>query len=66
MGTENDAGALNKISNIIDMRPISINKHQWMFANLNGGSKKISFKLSQGMHDKMKIVDAWKFQKFEN
>ena len=29
----NDADPFDKISQIMDMRPISIKKHEWMFAN---------------------------------
>ena len=34
MGTEDDEDPLNKISQIMDLRPISIKKHEWIFANM--------------------------------
>ena len=49
------------IFKIMDMRPISIKKHEWIFAD-TGRSKKIS--LSQGIHEKnlkLWILDiSWK------
>ena len=45
--SNNDEGPLNKISKIMEMRPISIQKHEWIFANVDQ-----TINLSQGIHAK--------------
>ena len=49
---KNDEDPFNIVSKIMDMRPVSIKKHEWNFADMVQmvALKKIS--LSQGIHEK--------------
>ena len=62
-GTENDGDPLNKISQIMELRSISIEKHEWILANMVD-QKILAYQ--KVFMKKLKVVDSWKFWESEN
>ena len=61
---QNDEDPSNIISKFMDMRPISIKKHEWIFANMV--DQKILAYHRVFMEKEFKIVDSWNSWKSGN